>query len=150
MSEELLLGVATLIAFAYIAWSQRRAFAPYRSRRCAGLLWRRRFPSASKTDIRLFLDCLVDGMGLPRKLRLQFQPDDEVVEIYRSLYGGRTPLADALECETFAQLLASEYNVSLGHIVSGWHEKVKLGELFIIAYGNPVLPNKSLERTRAR
>jgi propanediol dehydratase small subunit len=110
-------------------------------------LWRRGFPSASKADIRLFLDCLVDGMGFPRKFRLQFHPDDEVIGIYRSLYGGKMPLADAMECESFAELLASEFEVPLEQILSGWHEKVTLAELFRVAHGSPVLPNTSLERT---
>jgi hypothetical protein len=148
MSSELLIGVAILIAVAYVGWSQRRAYASYRARKCAGALWRRRFPSASKADIRLFLDCLVEGMGFPAKLRLQFQPDDEVIQIYRSLYGGRTPMADAMECESFAELLASEFKVPLEQVLSRWHEKVTLAELFTVAHGSPVLPNKSLERTR--
>jgi propanediol dehydratase small subunit len=150
MSTELLLGVAILIAVVYVGWSQRRAYVSYRVRKCAGALWRRRFPSASKAEIRLFLDCFVEGMGFPRKLRLQFRPDDEVIGIYRSLYGGKTPVADSMECESFAELLASEFKVPLPQILKGWHEKVTLEELFAVAHGSPVLPNTSFERTRGR
>ena len=150
MSTELLLGVAILIGVAYVGWSQRRAYASYRERKCAGALWRRRFPSAAKAEIRLFLDCFVEGMGFPSKLRLQFRPDDEVIGIYRSLYGGRTPVADSMECESLAKLLASEFEVPLERVLAGWHEKVTLAELFGVAQGSPVLPNKSLERTRVR
>ena len=151
MSADILYAIAILAAVAFVGWSQRRAYATYRARRCAGRLWRRQFPSASKADIRLFLDCLVDGMGFPSKLRLQFQPDDEVVAIYRSLYGGRTPLADAMECESFAELLASEFGIPLDQVLSRWHEKVTLADLFAIAHSTQgVPPNTSLERTRGR
>jgi hypothetical protein len=148
MSVEFLFVIAALII---VGWSQRRAFAAYRARQCAGKLWRRQFPTAPKADIRLFLDCLVDGMGFPRSLRLQFQPSDEVVAIYRSLYGGQTPFADAMECESFAQLLASEFKVPFETVLSKWHERVTLAELFTIARSREVvLPNTSLERTRER
>ncbi len=144
-----LLIVVVVIAGVFAGWPEWRAYATYRRRKCAGALWRHEFPSASKSEIRLFLSCLVDGMGFPRKIRLQFQPGDEVVSIYRSLYGGKTPLADSMECEKVAQLLAHEFKIPLNEILAQWHEEVALADLFAVVRRSPgVLPNLRIERAR--
>ena len=59
-----------------------------------------------------------------------FVPDDEVLDIYRSIYGGRIPFADSMECEMFVENLAVAFELPIGRIADAWHEEVTLGELF--------------------
>ena len=96
--------------------------------------WRRRFPSASKQEIRAFLDVFVDGFAFPRKRRLCFSPDDKVIEIYRTLYpsvGG----VDALEMETFAKLLEDKYRLDIEHLPE---RDYTLGDLFALTHSQPI------------
>ena len=104
----------------------RRRLRVYWDRRCTGILWRRRFPSASKQDIRSFLDRFVDAFGFSRKRRLCFSPDDKVIDIYRTLYP--TPgWSDSLEMETFARLLEKRYGLDVAHLSK---REYTLGEIF--------------------
>ena len=103
---------------------------PYRYRGCAGSLWRRTFPDAPKARVRAFLECFVGGMALSSRTRLKFRPNDKVLAVYRSLYGGRTPFGDNLECETFVEYVAAEFDLGVDAVLERWHEEVTLGELF--------------------
>jgi propanediol dehydratase small subunit len=98
----------------------------YWDRRCTGTQWRRRFPSASKQEIRAFLDAFVDGFAFPRKRRLCFSPDDKVIDIYRSLYPSPHTL-DSLEMETLTKVLEDRYGLDVDHLPQ---RQYTLGELF--------------------
>ncbi len=128
MSVSVLIVVAVaLIAAALIEYRNR---GYYRGRSCAGRLWRREFPDAPKDQIRLFLDCLTGGMGFPRSFRLKFEPSDRALTVYRSLYGGKTPFSDCLECETFLTSLSRAFGVELQGLIRRWDESITLGDLF--------------------
>ena len=73
----------------------------YRKRSCLGAEWRRRFPNASKQDIRQLLAFFTDAFAIKSKHALKFSPDDELLAIYRSRYPSDAWL-DALELETLA------------------------------------------------
>jgi len=107
------------------------AFATeYRGRKCAGKAWKKEFPNASKESIREFLECLVDGMCFSSKIKLKFHPNDQVLDIYRSLYFGRTPAGDNMECETFLENLSASFSIEHDELLNFWHEEVTLGELY--------------------
>lgn len=103
---------------------------PFRRRACSGAAWRRAFPWADKADVRSFLRCFVDGMALPDQYALKFRPGDRVLEVYRALYGGRTPLGDHLECETFLEEVGLEFGLTVDDLLDVWHPDVTLGELY--------------------
>ena len=67
-------------------------------RACAGFRWRRRYPQASKSEIREFLDLFVQAFGFRRRRRLYFVPNDRVMDIYRTLYPVRG-MPDGMELE---------------------------------------------------
>ncbi len=108
----------------------RHDMKPYRNRSCTGRPWKLRFPNSSKYKIRTFLECFVDGMAISSRLRLKFHPDDLVMDVYKTTYGGKVPLADMMECETFLENLSEEFDIELAQVESMWREDVTLGELF--------------------
>ena len=98
----------------------------YRTRSCAGKKWRHGYPHASKQSIRQFLAMFTSAFAIKTKHALQFDPDDELMSIYRARYPSQlTP--DALEFETLAMDLEKEHGLLLTNI---WHEHLTLGELF--------------------
>jgi hypothetical protein len=124
---------------AAVVWALVRARAelePYRERNCTGPAWRRAFPSAPKAEVRGYLRCFVEAMALPNRYALNFHPSDRVLEVYRALYGGRTPLGDHLECETFLEEVGLEFDIAVDDLVKAWHPDITLGELF--AYARPL------------
>ena len=130
------IAVVVVVVIASIPFEikARRRLRVYWDRRCTGIQWRRRFPSASKHEIRAFLDAFVDGFAFPRKRRLCFSPDDKVIEIYRTLYpslGG----VDALEMETFAKLLEDKYRLDVEHLPK---REYTLGDLFALTHTQPI------------
>lgn len=126
----ILAAFGLVLALAVAMWRVLRLPQPYRNRACLGRLWRVGFPSASNAEIRLFLQCLVDGMGFSSKATLQFQPQDQVLHIYRSIYGGKTPRVDGLECESFLAFLSHAFGWNENRLLAQWHEDITLGELF--------------------
>ncbi|MBT3015949.1 MAG: hypothetical protein KME63_09420 [Candidatus Thiodiazotropha sp. (ex Clathrolucina costata)] len=114
--------------FGYIEFT--RGPAPYRGRSCTGRAWKKAFPTYSKENIRLFLLCLVDGMALSDKTKLKFHPNDQAIDVYRSLYGGKTPIGDNLELETFFENLVNGFKVEESSLQKVWHENITLGELY--------------------
>jgi hypothetical protein len=107
----------------------------YLARSCMGKQWRLRFPSASKQDIRKFLDIFtVDAFAFRAKHKLKFSPDDKVMDIYVALYPPKWTVADSLELETFAKRLQEEYGVDL---VKRWNADLTLGDVFRLTTGNP-------------
>jgi hypothetical protein len=120
------LGIAALI---YARITQKPN--PFDARGCMGKAWKRAFPDASNQHIREYLDCLVNGMDLDQP-KLAFDPDDKVIDIYRSIYGGRTPLGDFFECETYLSNIDNKFGVSPGKILEDvWtNEQVTLGQIY--------------------
>ena len=127
-------AVAIFVALAFVLlgsalWSRKYGGyipEPYRSRACQGTAWRRSFPAASKEEIREFLSTFAESFAFRDSQKLQVQPQDEILAIYRALYPS-TGGIDALELETLAQRIDKQYKVDLRHI---WHEKLTLGQLF--------------------
>ena len=108
-------------------FARHRGLQSYLQRACTGRQWRRRFPNASKSQIRAFLDLFVKDFGLCRKRRLCFSPDDRVMDIYRTLNPPKWTLADALELETLARDMMQSYHTD---IVPIWRDDITLGDLF--------------------
>ena len=98
----------------------------YLDRACAGFRWRRRFPRASKSEIREFLNIFVASFGFRQRWRLYFAPDDRVMDVYHTLYSHK-PFADGMELETLVRDLQKRYQVD---IVGLWREDITLGELY--------------------
>jgi len=124
-----LIIVGVVAAFGYFEYT--RGPCPYRGRSCTGRAWKKAFPEEPKNRIRIFLECLVEGMALSANTKLKFHPNDQILDIYRSLYGGRTPLGDNLECETFIENLSQKFDVSIEEILNCWREDITLRELFV-------------------
>lgn len=125
----LVIAIAGIAAvYAYRQFSQGPK--PYRARICQGQHWRDTFPTQDKKDIRLFLECLTMGMGLSPKLALKFRPNDKVLDIYKSLYGGKVPIADNMECEEFLDALSDCFDVNIEQIHAIWNEDITLGDLY--------------------
>jgi len=72
------------------------------------------------------LECFVDGMAFDGSERLKFEPSDEIIKVYRAIYGGKTPLSDAMECETFLEKLESEFKVNIVSLSKEWYEEITL------------------------
>jgi len=120
-----------IIVFLFLGYREfTTGTSPYRGRRCNGKSWRKTFPNASKESIREFLDFFVDGMGFSSKIKLKFHPNDMVIDVYRSLYSGRTPAGDQMECETFLENLSCSFDIEMQELLDKWYEQITLGELY--------------------
>ncbi len=91
-----------------------------------GFRWRRRFPAATKAQIREFLTLFVDAFLFDRGMRTRFSPDDRVMDVYRA---DNPPgsLFDSMELEALWCALEERYGTDVGAV---WAENVTLGELF--------------------
>jgi hypothetical protein len=126
-----MLRIIVIVFFAVLIFvladiNTRRAMRRFVVRGCAGFRWRRRFPKASKQEIREFLDVFIEAFGFKQSWRLSFAPDDRVMDVYHTLYGGK-PLADGMELETLVGDLQKRYRVD---ILGSWREDITLGDLF--------------------
>jgi hypothetical protein len=110
-----------------IELKRRRSLLKYWTRTCTGSQWRRRFPSASKAEIRAFLDLFVEAFLFRRKRRLCFSPDDRIMDVYRASYTPDWSMADAMELEFLTKRMRKTYGID---IVPLWREDITLGELF--------------------
>ena len=128
--DKIFIGIIVLVIAAFGYYEFTKGPSPYRGRSCTGKAWKKNFPNSSKDQIREFLECLVDGMGLSTKTRLKFHPNDQVIDIYRSLYGGRTPAADQMECETFLENLSTSFSIDRDRLLEFWHEEITLRDLY--------------------
>ncbi len=129
--ETFVIIAAVVVAVAISAFLlEGKAPKEYNERSCSGREWKCQFPNSPNEQIRSFLECFVDGMAFNSKERLKFKPSDEILMVYRSIYGGGTPLSDALECETFLLNVKMEFGVSSVFLEEVWHEQLTLGELF--------------------
>ena len=102
----------------------------YHHRGCAGRAWRESFPSASKEEIRQFLQVFITSFGFRQKHRLKFLPSDRVMDIYKALYPLKC-MPDGFEVEDFAMSLEEKYGFDLASIVTpeSWPE-LTLGMIF--------------------
>jgi hypothetical protein len=91
--------------------------------------WKNRFPNSAKNEIRRFLENFMAGFAFSSKKRLKFEPDDQIHDIYESLYPENLLglNADSMEYETFFSILEQEYGV---YPDAFWNEKITLGEVF--------------------
>lgn len=129
--ESVLITSAIIIVTFYMAYLEyTKGPKAYRARKCQGEKWKVAFPDKNKNEIRLFLECLVEGMALSSGTRLKFSPNDKAIDIYKSLYSGKVPQGDNLECETFVEALSECFDKSIEEIVEFWSEDVTLGELY--------------------
>jgi hypothetical protein len=106
----------------------RRVMRRYVERGCAGFRWRRRFPDASKSEIREFLDIFIEAFGFKQSWRLCFKPEDRVMDVYRTLYPVRSR-ADEIELEILIKDLQKRYRVD---ILGSWREDITLADLFTL------------------
>jgi len=121
--------VATVMIFSLPAEREsKRRLQHYWNRICTGKEWRRKYPNATKDEIRRFLATFVDGFAFKSSQRLKFGPNDKVMDIYRALYPS-TGWPDALEVETFARNLKREYSFDLAKVED---PDVTLGQLFMM------------------
>ncbi len=95
-----------------------------------GKVWKTEFPHISKNKIRLYLECFIDGMAFEDNEKLKFRPEDKIIDVYRSIYGGVTPYGDAMELETFSINIEQHFNVYQQFLIDTWRENITLGELF--------------------
>jgi len=95
-------------------------------RNCTGKHWKSKFPATPKEDVRRFLFIFTDAFAFSRKQKLKFEPDDKILDIYKTLYSSEW-MADSLEVETLAEDIEREYNINFSNV---WHENLTLGELF--------------------
>ena len=121
-----LLGAAVLAGIIEAMFS-RRLPKCYRRRSCMGRSWRDRFPLASKSDIRRFLDIFCEAFLFGGAHRLKFGPDDKVIDIYKALYPSNW-VADALETVVLLRLLEEEYRVEFPESFD--QAECTLGEIF--------------------
>ncbi len=121
--------VIVLLAAAIFVLSsirERKRMLRFLDRACGGFRWRRRFPHASKSEIREFLDIFVEAFGFRQRWRLYFAPDDRVMDVYRTLYPVRgTP--DGMELESLVRDLRKRYGVDM---LGSWREDITLGEIY--------------------
>ena len=115
------------VVFVLADMNTRRIMARFVERGCAGFRWRRRFPDASKTEIRDFLDIFIASFGFKQGWRLCFRPEDRVMDVYRALYPPGRSLADGMELESLVQDLEKRFQVD---ILGSWREDITLADLF--------------------
>ena len=130
----ILLGVAILAGIVEAMFG-RRLPKPYRYRVCMGRVWRERFPSASKSEIRHFLDIFIDAFLFGARHRLKFSPDDKVINIYKALYPSKW-MADAMETVVLLTSLEKEYRVEFPEAFAE-AEGVTLGDIFEFVMKHP-------------
>lgn len=100
---------------------------PFRSRTWQGRGWNRHFPQTPIKEIRVFLLFFVKAFAFSDDAKLKLNPDDKILEIYKTLYPSQW-IPDALEFETLERDLRQKYSVELEKI---WREDLTLGDLFV-------------------
>jgi len=120
--------IITFIFFIYIFLMRQKNFKKYWLRPCTGRKWKQEFPNASKHEIRRFLTIFIDAFGFKPKQRLKFLPSDKVMDIYRAIYFDRG-LPDAMELESFVQLIEYEYNIDMFKL---FNKELTLGKIFTL------------------
>jgi hypothetical protein len=120
------LGLAVVLAIAWVAKFGGRLPSTLGDRACQGASWLTVFPNTSKDQIREFLSLFVASFGFRKSEQLKLGPSDSILRIYRTLYPYRWQ-PDALEFETLSRELRNRYALDLTAL---WKEDLTLGELF--------------------
>lgn len=126
MVQVAVIAFFAVVIFVLLSVRERQKLRRFFERGCAGFRWRRRFPQASKSEIREFLDIFVEANGYPQRLRLYFAPDDQVMEFYRSRYQF-LGAPDDMELEDLVEHLQKRYGIDVFGL---WRENITLGDLF--------------------
>jgi propanediol dehydratase small subunit len=100
---------------------------PYRSRPCQGHAWKTAFPEKSKHEIRVFLLIFSNAFAFRKSQKLQINPSDNILELYKSKYSTTRLGIDNLELETFAMGLKKKYKIDFKAI---WSEELTFGRLY--------------------
>ena len=100
---------------------------PYRSRLCQGRAWKTTFPEKSKHEIREFLLIFTDAFAFRQSQKLQINPSDSVLDLYKTFYPTNYFGIDNLELETFEIELERKYKINFRAI---WSEKLTFGHLY--------------------
>ena len=77
-----------------------------------------------------FLTLFVEAFSLGEKQKLNFHPDDAILDIYLALNPHKWE-ADAMELETLALDVEQAYGVNFNDI---WRDDITLGELFSVVH----------------
>jgi propanediol dehydratase small subunit len=110
MSASIIITLVIIAALIWSAWKGMPLPLPFRNRVCQGAGWRRAFPDVPKQNIREFHALFAEAFAFKDGAKLQFNPNDKILDVYRSLYPHKWQ-PDALEVETLATLIEK-------HIVS--------------------------------
>ncbi len=121
-----LFSVVAVVGGVLMEIQTRKALRSYWERACAGVRWRRRFPDASKAQIREFLDLFIDAFGFRRARRCCFRPEDRVMDVYYAVYPPGSAF-DGMELETFCESLRKRYDIDFA---ASWREDITFGEIY--------------------
>jgi propanediol dehydratase small subunit len=100
---------------------------PYRSRPCQGRAWKTAFPEKSKHEIRVFLLIFSNAFTFHQSQKLQINPNDGILDLYKTIYPTNHFGVDNLELEAFATDLEKKYRVDFNAI---WNEELTFGRLY--------------------
>lgn len=100
---------------------------PYRSRPCQGRAWKTAFPQKSKHEIREFLLLFTNAFALRQNQKLQINPNDGILDLYKTIYPTNRFGIDNLELEAFAMGLKKKYKIDFNTI---WSEELTFGRLY--------------------
>ena len=100
---------------------------PFRSRLCQGRAWKTTFPEKSKHEIREFLLIFSNAFAFYQSKKLQINPSDGVLDLYKTIYPTNYFGIDQLELETFAMGLEKKYKIDFKAI---WSEELTFGRLY--------------------
>ena len=113
-----------------IAWLYRYGGylpEPYRGRPCQGRSWKTAFPNSSKHEIRKFLLLFSNAFAFRNSQKLLINPNDSILDLYRSIYPNNRLGIDNLELEAFASDLKKIYKIDFNAI---WSEELTFGRLY--------------------
>ncbi|OGF46445.1 MAG: hypothetical protein A2231_12785 [Candidatus Firestonebacteria bacterium RIFOXYA2_FULL_40_8] len=130
LSGEVLVALLFIYTF-FIHWKRNRnRLDQLFSRSCLGKEWKEKYPEIPKEEIRRFLGVFVESFSFPKGKKLNFGPNDILIDVYRIIYpaGGGV---DNLELETFADNLLMVYSLDLSKLNNP--ENKSLGQLFLLA-----------------
>ncbi len=134
---EWLVVVVLLLVLGVLVYREWNGPSAYRLRIFNGRAWTRAFPDAPREQVWKFLQCFVEGIAFSSSAKLSFRPNDQVLDVYRALYGGGTPQGDETECEPFLENLEEAFGRSRQQLLTVWRCDVTLGELFAFVRGQP-------------
>jgi propanediol dehydratase small subunit len=100
---------------------------PYRKRPCQGRAWKTTFPEKSKHEIREFLRLFTNAFSFRQSQKLQINPTDNILALYKSIYPTNRFGIDNLELEVFARDLEKKYKIDFNAI---WSEELTIGRLY--------------------